>query len=202
MLLFLLLLAEEQLTVNADEDEEDPELKHQYLQKAGEHAAPPGIVCGKYHFTTVQVVTAGILTILAFGFTVGLTVPSKNIRSPWNYISGVIGWVYFAAWSISFYPQVYLNWARKSVVGYSFDYQLMNVIGFTAYSVYNCAYFWDERIKEEYKKQNNGHTSSVQANDVFFALHALFFTVLTICQSIYYQSGTQKVRYGTIAASR
>jgi hypothetical protein len=29
----------------------------------------------------------------------------------------VIGWVYFVAWSLSFYPQVYYNWTRKSVVG-------------------------------------------------------------------------------------
>lgn len=25
----------------------------------------------------------------------------------------VVGWLYFAAWSISFYPQVYENFARK-----------------------------------------------------------------------------------------
>lgn len=32
---------------------------------------------------------------------------------PLNIVSEVIGWIYFAAWSISFYPQVYLNWKRK-----------------------------------------------------------------------------------------
>ena len=161
----------------------------------GEHAAPPGITCGKYHFSTAHVVTAGILGIIAFGVVFGASVPSKHIEKPWNYISGIIGWTYFAAWSISFYPQVYLNWARKSVVGYSFDYQLMNLIGFTAYSVYNCAYFWDTEIKKQYRSHNHGHTSSVQANDVFFSLHALFFTIITILQSIYYQSGNQRVSY-------
>ena len=25
----------------------------------------------------------------------------------------IIGWVYFVAWSISFYPQIYENWKRK-----------------------------------------------------------------------------------------
>lgn len=28
-------------------------------------------------------------------------------------ISVIIGWIYFTAWSISFYPQVYLNFRRK-----------------------------------------------------------------------------------------
>jgi cystinosin len=38
--------------------------------------------------------------------------------------------VYFCAWSISFYPQAYLNWRRKSVVGLSLDFQLLNLLGF------------------------------------------------------------------------
>lgn len=28
-------------------------------------------------------------------------------------INQVIGWIYFVAWSISFYPQVIMNWRRK-----------------------------------------------------------------------------------------
>ena len=31
-------------------------------------------------------------------------------------ISAVIGWIYFIAWSISFYPQVVSNWKRKRCV--------------------------------------------------------------------------------------
>ncbi len=27
--------------------------------------------------------------------------------------SQIIGWIYFVAWSISFYPQIYENWKRK-----------------------------------------------------------------------------------------
>ena len=28
-------------------------------------------------------------------------------------VIAVIGWIYFVAWSISFYPQVFENWRRK-----------------------------------------------------------------------------------------
>ena len=31
-------------------------------------------------------------------------------------ISSLMGWVYFGAWSISFYPQLWMNFRRKSVV--------------------------------------------------------------------------------------
>ena len=32
---------------------------------------------------------------------------------PLDIFSQVIGWIYFVAWSISFYPQIYENWKRK-----------------------------------------------------------------------------------------
>jgi PQ loop repeat len=28
-------------------------------------------------------------------------------------VNAIIGWIYFAAWSISFYPQIIENWKRK-----------------------------------------------------------------------------------------
>ena len=34
-------------------------------------------------------------------------------------ISSIIGWIYFFAWSVSFWPQVVENWARGSVDGLS-----------------------------------------------------------------------------------
>ena len=30
-----------------------------------------------------------------------------------NLISSIVGWIYFLAWSVSFYPQIYENWKRK-----------------------------------------------------------------------------------------
>ena len=43
--------------------------------------------------------------------------------------STVLGWSYFAVWSASFWPQFLLNWRRKSVVGMSFDFQCINLLG-------------------------------------------------------------------------
>lgn len=52
-------------------------------------------------------------------------------------ISSVIGWCYFVAWSISFYPQIYINFRRKSVVGLNFDFISLNVVGFVLYAIFN-----------------------------------------------------------------
>lgn len=51
--------------------------------------------------------------------------------------SSLIGWCYFVAWSISFYPQIYTNYQRKSVVGLNFDFLSLNIVGFLLYGVFN-----------------------------------------------------------------
>lgn len=49
----------------------------------------------------------------------------------------VIGWIYFLAWSVSFYPQIYSNYVRQSVVGLNFDFVSYNLLGFFSYSLFN-----------------------------------------------------------------
>eukprot|EP00731_Ephydatia_muelleri_P018975 Em0011g1015a len=108
-------------------------------------------------------------------------------------ITAVIGWMYFAAWSISFYPQIILNFYRRSVVGLSFDLIALNITGFTAYSVFNCALFWSPVIQTQYLDKHPGGVIPVQANDVAFSLHAVFATLVVIGQCLVFQRDKQKV---------
>ncbi|XP_052774838.1 cystinosin-like isoform X2 [Mya arenaria] len=108
-------------------------------------------------------------------------------------INAIIGWVYFVAWSISFYPQVYVNFSRKSVVGLNFDFLLYNITGFLAYGFFNVGMFWVPSVKDEYKHQHPRGINPVQLNDVIFTLHAIAVTIITIIQCLIYDSGGQKV---------
>lgn len=108
-------------------------------------------------------------------------------------INQIIGWIYFLAWSVSFYPQAYDNWKRRSVVGLSFDFLALNLTGFFAYSVFNIGLFWVTYIKEEFLKKDPNGVNPVDANDVFFSLHALLLTLVYICQCAIYERGGQKV---------
>jgi hypothetical protein len=47
-------------------------------------------------------------------------------------------------------PQVYSNYARKSVVGLSYDYEAYNILGFVSYTVFNCLFRWSEQVQREY----------------------------------------------------
>ncbi|XP_046872526.1 cystinosin [Hypomesus transpacificus] len=108
-------------------------------------------------------------------------------------INQVIGWVYFLAWSISFYPQVVENWRRKSVVGLNFDYVALNLTGFIAYSVFNVGLFWVPYMKEEFVKAHPNGVNPVDSNDVFFSLHAVLLTLVYVGQCAMYERGGQKV---------
>ncbi|XP_020287661.1 cystinosin homolog isoform X3 [Pseudomyrmex gracilis] len=109
------------------------------------------------------------------------------------HISAVVGWVYFLAWSVSFYPQIYINYKRKSVVGLNFDYLSLNLVGFLMYALFNCGLYWIPEIENEYFRRYPKGLNPVQINDIFFAIHAVFATAITIGQCFIYEIGTQRV---------
>ena len=105
----------------------------------------------------------------------------------------IIGWLYSIAWSISPYPQIYENWKCKSVIGLSFDYLGLNIIGFFLYSLFNIGLYWINPIQDEYMKRYPTGVIPVLLNDVIFALHAVFSCVVAIFQCFIYERGTQAV---------
>ena len=89
------------------------------------------------------------------------------IRSEALYIfNEVVGWIYFLAWTVSFYPQIWLNYKRKSVEGLNFDYVLLNIIGFACYTVFNWSLYFSDAIFAEYEKEHHDGVNPVQINDV------------------------------------
>ena len=84
-------------------------------------------------------------------------------------ISTVVGWIYFVAWTVSFYPQIVENFRRKrsssscriflyisfhqfpisffSVIGLNFDYLSLNIVGFTLYGCFNIGLYFIEPIQ-------------------------------------------------------
>ncbi|XP_006922260.2 cystinosin isoform X1 [Pteropus alecto] len=113
-------------------------------------------------------------------------------------INQVIGWIYFAAWSISFYPQVITNWSRKSVVGLSFDFVILNLMGFMAYSVFNIGLFWVPHVEEQFFLKYPNGVNPVESNDVFFSLHAVALTLVVLVQCFLYERGNQRVSWPAI----
>ncbi|KAI8967075.1 PQ loop repeat-domain-containing protein [Mycotypha africana] len=115
--------------------------------------------------------------------------------SAWDVVSELLGWSYFFVWSISLYPQIYLNWKRKSVKGLSIDYLFYHWLGFLCYSVYNLAFFSNGQIRDEYRQRYpNSESNLVRLNDVVFSIHGLALSTLLLLQTcIYKKQSNQKI---------
>lgn len=100
-------------------------------------------------------------------------------------ISELLGWAYFICWSVSFWPQILLNHSRRSIAGLSLDFVRLNFVGFSCYAVYTLAMFGSAQVQEEYRRVW-GSASTVKANDVAFAVHALIACSIALAQTIIY----------------
>nr|XP_022908821.1 cystinosin homolog [Onthophagus taurus] len=136
--------------------------------------------------------------------TANVTDPNVNIEdvfirvtvfknSALDTFSIVIGWLYFVAWSVSFYPQIYINYKRKSVIGLNFDFLYLNIVGFMLYGTFNLGLYFIPEIKNEYFSRYPRGLNPVQVNDIVFAVHAALACLITICQCYLYERGEQKV---------
>lgn len=142
-------------------------------------------------------VSAGLVSLFLIGASVGLVTPKNHsLPSVWyQYVSAAIGYIYFLAWSVSFYPQVMINFKRQSTVGLSPDFCVLNVLGFACYAAYNASFFWSSTIQDAYRRRHGPDAEiTVQSNDVAFAIHALVLSSVTVLQIVYYGGGVQALQ--------
>uniref|UniRef100_A0A8C9A3U4 Cystinosin n=1 Tax=Prolemur simus TaxID=1328070 RepID=A0A8C9A3U4_PROSS len=169
------------------------------LELPDEVLVPPGVTDSSFQVTSRNV---GQVTVYLHGNHSNQTGPRIRFlvihSSLVSIINQVIGWIYFVAWSISFYPQVIKNWRRKSVIGLSFDFVALNLTGFVAYSVFNIGLLWVPYIKEQFLLKYPNGVNPVDSNDVFFSLHAVVLTMIVIVQCCLYERGSQRVSWPAV----
>lgn len=132
-----------------------------------------------------QSIKSGLSTIIIVGTLIGLFMPKDmNLPTPWyRVLSSAIGYTYFLAWSVSFYPQVVQNYKRKSTVGLSTDFTVINHFGYICYTCYTSSLYWSSGIHDEYRKRYGPDAkNTVQSNDVAFAIHALILSFIWVAQ--------------------
>lgn len=115
------------------------------------------------------------------------------LSQPLIYISLIVGWTYTACWSLGYYPQIFLNHQRKSVVGLSFDFLHINIVGHICYAIFNSFMYWNSYIEQEYFNRHPYGLNPVIGNDVGFAVHASLATGYTIVQCYMYESGGNSI---------
>ncbi|KAF4667085.1 hypothetical protein FOZ61_008839 [Perkinsus olseni] len=116
------------------------------------------------------------------------TLADPSLLGPWltlPVLSQCCGVAYLFCWSAMYYPQLYLNFKRKSVQGFSLDLWLYNLSGFLGYAVYNCFRAHVQKVFDLPR--------AVKAHDVVFSVHGLICNILIGLQIYYYERGGQKI---------
>ena len=141
--------------------------------------------------------------LIAAGVVAAVTPDDAALSKPYAYISAALGGAYFVAWSVSFWPQVLLNKQRKTTVGLSPDFAVLNAFAFAAYTAYTVSLYASPQIRHQYKRHHD-HAPEVRFADVLFCLHALLLSSVTVGQIAYYdgfakQAPSRPARYGLAA---
>ena len=140
----------------------------------------------------VEVLVGVVCWILVVLFSI-LSPGNTDNPFPWNHVSSFLGWTYFFAWSVSFYFQIFLNFSRGTATGLSTEFLLYNLFGFACYGFYNCAFYFDAEIREEYRDLHHGRNKLVALSDVVFSLHAFTITLITMVQVFFCGFEREKV---------
>ncbi|PON44045.1 Lysosomal cystine transporter [Parasponia andersonii] len=117
----------------------------------------------------------------------------------WNWIPleityELLGWIAFASWAIALYPQIILNFRRKSVVGLNFDFVVLNLTKHSSYLIYNATLYFSSSVQNQYlNKFGFGQMIPVAANDVAFSIHAVLLTAFLLFQIAAYERGGQTI---------
>jgi cystinosin len=134
-------------------------------------------------------VVTGLSTLCVVGGMIGIfIVPHDDHLHPVGYriVSAAIGYIYFLAWSVSFYPQVLTNFRRKTTQGLSVDFCVLNVLGFWCYSAYTVLLYTSPTMRQEYRTRQHSDGIPVESNDVAFCVHALILSMITLGQIVWY----------------
>ncbi|XP_054790048.1 cystinosin homolog isoform X2 [Prosopis cineraria] len=94
----------------------------------------------------------------------------------------VLGWSTFFSWAISCYPQIVLNFRRKSVVGLNLDYEILNLTKHLSYLIHNASLYFSSVIQKHFEKYGFEQMIPVAANDVAFSTHSAIMTSIVLSQ--------------------
>lgn len=108
-------------------------------------------------------------------------------------LSSIFGWTYFIAWSASFWPQVVLNYRRGTTHGLSPDFVTINILGFSAYTLYTLL-GTAPSVKAAYVAAG-GETPEVTEHDIMFAVHGVIMCSVLCLQVVLLPGGAPVRRW-------
>jgi cystinosin len=131
----------------------------------------------------------GLLVILVLGVVLGIGKKDQYaVQSLSNNISSFLCWTSVVAGVLSFWPQIFLNWYRQSIIGLSIDGQVYNLLSLIASLLFHCTLYFNPQIRFSYGETNDG-----LKKEILLAMIAITAMLVVLCQCYVYPRGSQKM---------
>lgn len=112
-------------------------------------------------------------------------------------LESIFGWVYFIAWSATFWPQVLLILKRRTTAGLSSDFVAINILGFVSYAIFTFSSYTIPSVSASYQAAT-GFPPQVELADVFFAAHGAVMCAVLVAQLVFFPPRIPPKPYVTI----
>lgn len=133
----------------------------------------------KHHITTVHLNKPSNFNCIVCFFD---TVRQHSISvSRMLQLVHLFGFIYFVAWSSTFWPQALLNHRRQCTTGLSHDFVVMAWIGFVAYTTFTVGGYLSPTVQAAYIRER-GEPPPIELADVCFVLHAIVLSSVMLFQ--------------------
>ena len=139
-------------------------------------------ICGySFRYDSPCAILLGIIGISSLGVMLGLIFPSTPTTTTtqqqqddpsasnstetvrWDTISNILGYTYFLAWTLSFYPQIITNYKYPHKVhgGVSLDFIVWNIVGFACHAFYTTSFCYSSVVRKEYVDRFGGGDDAI-----------------------------------------
>lgn len=85
-------------------------------------------------------------------------------------------------WLISLIRSDHVSCLHDSATGFSFDFTILNPLGFLCYTLYAVLLRYDPVVRDQYARRSGGHEPQVSRADVGFASHAFALSSIGLVQ--------------------
>ncbi|KAH3671672.1 hypothetical protein OGAPHI_000377 [Ogataea philodendri] len=99
-------------------------------------------------------------------------------------LATMCGWLYAIAWSISFYPTIMLNLKIKSADSISFDFAVLNLLGYSCYTASIYLQIYNPEVRRQFAKTFDGNLPLLSGIDLAYSAHGLLLTFVLLSQII------------------
>lgn len=106
--------------------------------------------------------------------------------------------IFYVAWTAKFYPQLYMNFKRKTTTGLSLDSLYFSLVGYSCFAIYSACTFYEVQVFG----QVANHNTSLAVFELLLLFHAAIVSAILVAQKYYYDGYYLSTHRGRNSLSR